>query len=106
MSDETVSTVLAKDRLVGDLRAVVEDAEELLRSTASQTGEKAAAARARLQESLQMARQRLVGAEEALVERTKEAARVTDRYVRDNPWRSMGVAFSVGVIVGLLIGRH
>ena len=36
------------DTLIADLKAVVEDAEELLRATAGQTGEKVAAARARL----------------------------------------------------------
>jgi ElaB/YqjD/DUF883 family membrane-anchored ribosome-binding protein len=89
-----------------DLRAVVADAEELLHSTASQAGEKAAAARASLKESLQAARQRLTMTEQAMVEKTKQAARATDQYVHENPWKSAGVAFSVGVIVGLLIGRR
>jgi ElaB/YqjD/DUF883 family membrane-anchored ribosome-binding protein len=106
MNDETVSTELAKDRLAEDLRAVVADTDELLRSTASQAGEKVAAARAGLRESVQGARERLIASEERLVQRTKQAARVTDQYVHDNAWKSMGVALSVGVVVGLLIGRR
>jgi ElaB/YqjD/DUF883 family membrane-anchored ribosome-binding protein len=105
MNDETMSARLPKGKLSEDLRTVVADAEELLRSTAGQAGEKAAAARAGLQESLERARQRLVAAEESLVDRAKQAAQPADRYVHDNPWKSAGVAFSVGVIVGLLIGR-
>jgi ElaB/YqjD/DUF883 family membrane-anchored ribosome-binding protein len=97
---------MPKDKLMADLRLVVADAEELLRSTASQAGEKAAAARARLQESLQSARERLSSAEAAVVERTKQAVQVTDQYVHDNPWKSIGVAFSVGIIIGMLIGRR
>jgi ElaB/YqjD/DUF883 family membrane-anchored ribosome-binding protein len=106
MTADTVETGMPKDKLMADLRLVVADAEELLRSTASQAGEKAAAARARLQESLQSAKERLSVAEAAVVERTKQAVQVTDQYVHDNPWKSMGVAFSVGIIIGMLIGRR
>ena len=106
MTADTVETAMPKDKLMADLRVVVSDAEELLRSTASQAGEKAAAARARLQESLQSARERLSAAEAAVVERTRQAVQVTDQYVHENPWRSIGVAFSVGIIIGMLIGRR
>jgi ElaB/YqjD/DUF883 family membrane-anchored ribosome-binding protein len=106
MTADTVETGMPKDKLMADLRLVVADAEELLRSTASQAGEKATAARARLQESLQAARERLSAAEAAVVERTKQAVQVTDQYVHDNPWKSIGVAFSVGIIIGMLIGRR
>jgi ElaB/YqjD/DUF883 family membrane-anchored ribosome-binding protein len=40
-----------KDQLMDDLRVVASDAQDLLRATASQAGEGAAAARARIQES-------------------------------------------------------
>jgi ElaB/YqjD/DUF883 family membrane-anchored ribosome-binding protein len=106
MTADTVETAMPKDKLMADLRVVVSDAEELLRSTASQAGEKASAARARLQESLQSARERLSVAEAAMVERTKQAVQVTDQYVQENPWKSVGVAFSVGIIFGMLIGRR
>jgi len=43
---------VAKDKLVEDFEAVVSDAEELLRATANQTGERVTAARARIEESL------------------------------------------------------
>jgi ElaB/YqjD/DUF883 family membrane-anchored ribosome-binding protein len=40
------NTDVSKDKLVADLKVVVADAEELLRATASQAGEKVSAARA------------------------------------------------------------
>lgn len=104
MNEETVE--LPKDKLMADLRVVMADAEELLRSTASHAGENAAAARARLRESLQSAKERLSAAEAAVVEKTRQAARATDEYVHENPWKSMGVAFSVGIIIGMLIARR
>lgn len=95
-----------RDKLVADLKVVVADAEELLRATANQAGEKVAAARAKIQESLQEAKYRLARAEEALADRTKEAAKATDEYVHDHPWAAVGIAAGVGFVIGLLVGRR
>lgn len=96
----------SKDKLMEDLRSVVEDAEDLLRATANQAGEGAAAARARIQESLQVAKARLVSAEGAVIDRAREAAKVTDEYVHENPWKAIGISACVGAIVGMLIARR
>lgn len=101
-----VGNTVTKEKLVDDLRVVVADAEELLRATAGQAGDKIAAARERIQDSLAHAKVRLAAAEEAIIERTKEAARATDEYVHENPWKAVGIAACVGVIVGMLIGRR
>ncbi len=101
-----VESSVTKDKLVADLRVVVADAEELLRATAGQAGEKVAVARERIQESLAAAKARLAVAQEELLERTKQAARATDEYVHENPWRAVGIAAGVGVIIGMLIARR
>jgi len=101
-----MSTDASKEKLVADLKLVVSDAEELLRATASQAGEKAAAARERIQASLASAKVKLVDAERAAMERAKEAAKATDEYVQDNPWRAVGIAAAAGFVLGLLIGRR
>lgn len=88
-----------------DLRVVVADAEELLRATAGQAGEKVSAARERIQENLAAAKQRLAVAQDAVVARTKEAAKVTDEYVHQNPWKAVGIAAGVGLVIGMLISR-
>jgi len=95
-----------KEKLMEDLRQVVADAEELLRATANQAGEGAATARARIQESLQVVKTRMVAAEDAVIERTREAAKVTDQYVHENPWKSVGASAVVGVVIGMLIARR
>ncbi len=100
--DETNS----KDKLVQDFRAVVADAEELLRATASQAGEKVAAARERIQDSLHNAKVKLAEAEDVIVQRSKQAARATDDFVRESPWQAVGAAAGVGLLIGLLIGRR
>jgi ElaB/YqjD/DUF883 family membrane-anchored ribosome-binding protein len=101
-----MTTDVSKEKLVADLKVVVADAEELLRATASQAGEKAAVARERIQASLATAKVKLGEAERALLEKTKEAAKVTDDYVRENPWQAVGIAAVAGLVLGILISRR
>lgn len=96
----------SKDKLMEDLRLVVTDAEELLRATANQAGEGAAAARARIQDSLQVAKEHMISTEEAMIERTRQAADATDQYVHDNPWKAIGISALAGAIIGMLISRR
>jgi ElaB/YqjD/DUF883 family membrane-anchored ribosome-binding protein len=106
MSAQSASTEVSKDKLVADLKVVVADAEELLRATASQAGEKVSAARARIEASLASAKIKLSEAERAALEKAKEAAKATDEYVHEHPWRAVGIAAGAGLLLGLLIGRR
>lgn len=99
-------TQVNKEKLVADFKVVVADAEELLRATAGQAGDKVAELRGRIQDHLTNAKASLADAQAAVVDRAKYVGRVTDDYVHDNPWRSVGVAAGIGFIVGLLIGRR
>jgi len=95
-----------REKLLQDFKIIVADAEELLRATASAAGEKAAVARERFQDSLHRAKVKLAEAEDVLLNSTKQAARVADEYVRESPWRAVGIAAGVGLLLGLLIGRR
>ena len=94
------------ERLAADFRTVIARAEEVLKTAGSQTGEKFNEAKQRLEESLKSARVKLDRAEAAVVARAKQAARATDNYVHDNPWKAIGISAGVGIVVGLLIGRR
>lgn len=106
MSDLIDENTVTKEKLVSDLKVVISDAEELLRVTANQAGEKVGELRVRMQENLTSARHKLADAEAALKEKSREVARATDDYVHEHPWKSIGVAAGVGLLVGLLIGRR
>jgi ElaB/YqjD/DUF883 family membrane-anchored ribosome-binding protein len=102
----TADSQATKDKLVADLKVLIGDTEELLKATAGQAGEKIATARERIQASLAVYKEKLIDAEEAMMERTKEAARATDEYVHDHPWQAVGVAAGVGFLLGMLIARR
>jgi len=93
----------SKDKLVSDLRNLVTDAEELLRATASQAGEKISEARKKIEQSLVEGKKALADAEKTLLAKSKEGAEMADDYVRENPWTAVGVAAVVGLVLGLLI---
>lgn len=97
---------VSKQKLMDDLSAVVSDAEELLKASANQTGERISAARARAEESLKTAKARLSVTQEALTERAKLAAKEADDYVHENPWKAAGVAAAAGILIGALIARR
>jgi ElaB/YqjD/DUF883 family membrane-anchored ribosome-binding protein len=106
MTTETTEGTIAKEKIVQDFKTVYSDVEELLRVTASQTGEKIGILRERLQEHMHKAKDRLADTKDVVVVKTKEAARATDEYVHDNPWHAVGIAAGVGLVIGLLIGRR
>jgi ElaB/YqjD/DUF883 family membrane-anchored ribosome-binding protein len=101
-----MNTEVTKDKLAADLKVVIADAEELLKATASQAGEKVAAARVKIQDSLDTAKAKLANLGEAGVGKAKEAAAATDDFVHEHPWKAVGIGAAIGVIVGMLISRR
>ncbi len=94
-----------KEQLMNDLHLVIRDAEEMLKNTEQQSGEGFRAAKAKFEKTLKNAKAEVERIEDLVVTRTKEAARATDVYVKENPWQSAGIAAGVGLLIGLLIGR-
>lgn len=97
---------ITKEQLITDFMVVVADAEALLKATANQGGKELAEVRAKAEESLRVAKTRMAEAQAALLVRTKAAAKATDVYVHENPWKAIGAGAGVGLVIGLLIGRR
>jgi ElaB/YqjD/DUF883 family membrane-anchored ribosome-binding protein len=94
-----------RGKLAEDLKAVLADAEELLKATANQTGERIAAARAKAEESLKAAKARLAEQESAAMAKTKAVAKAADDLARANPWKALGIVAAAGFVLGLLAAR-
>ena len=94
------------DTLRADLATVMRDAEALLKASAEQGGAKTDEARAKIRESLQTAKARLLEAERAAVRRGEEAVAATETHIRNNPWQSVGIAAAVGLVIGVLLARR
>jgi ElaB/YqjD/DUF883 family membrane-anchored ribosome-binding protein len=101
----TEHTEEGRDRLVDDMSAVLSEAEEMLKRAATETGDKARDLRSQVETNLLRAKLKLQEYEGQAVDHAKAAARYTDEYVHDNPWRAVGVAAAVGLLIGLLMNR-
>jgi ElaB/YqjD/DUF883 family membrane-anchored ribosome-binding protein len=97
---------VSRESLLDDFSAMLTEAEDLLRRAGNETGERAKDLRAQVEAKLLAAKLRLQELEGEAVDRARAAARYTDDYVHDNPWRSIGVAAAVGFLVGLMINRR
>jgi ElaB/YqjD/DUF883 family membrane-anchored ribosome-binding protein len=96
-----MTTAQANERLASDLKALMHDAEELMKATAGEAGEKVTELRRRLAVAIESAK----GTCHRLEETTVAAAKATDRTIREHPYESIGVAFGIGLLVGVLVGR-
>jgi len=112
MNVETVANAQAnalsgqKDKLVDDIKAVVADAQELLKRAKTSSAEGYSAVRLELEDRLSDSIVRLQEVQEELKSRARSAARATDMYVHENPWKSMGYVALAGVVFGFLISRR
>jgi ElaB/YqjD/DUF883 family membrane-anchored ribosome-binding protein len=89
-----------------DLQDAIGGAEDMLRQAKTSTTEKAAELRERAIEQLRTVREKLQIAQEAVVDKSKAAARATDDYVHENPWTAIGAGVAAGVLIGLLLNRR
>ena len=95
------------ERPIADLEAKIEELSKLSETTGSGTLDaEIEALRARIGERMAVAKDRLADAEAAIVDSGKKAVRVTDDYVHENPWQSVGVAAGVAFLLGLLVSRR
>ncbi|MBK9363893.1 MAG: DUF883 domain-containing protein [Rubrivivax sp.] len=102
----TELTTAQKDKLMADLRVVINDAEELLKLTAGDVSDSAVGLRERLQQRMADAKHSLLTLQATAAEKAKAAGHAADDYVHDHPWQAVALGAGVGLVVGLLIGRR
>jgi ElaB/YqjD/DUF883 family membrane-anchored ribosome-binding protein len=89
------------DRLVSDLKTVTKDAEELLKTVAGDRGNGSHEMRMRLSAAIDSAKETYRRMEEKAV----AGAKATDKVIREHPYESLGIAFGMGLLVGVLVTR-
>ena len=87
----------AGDKLMQELREVVAAAEELL-AAAQPSAERMKEMRARADEALRGARERLEGAGGELDDQLRDQ-------VQKHPYAALGIAAAVGLVIGVLVSR-
>ncbi|MEW6345652.1 MAG: DUF883 family protein [Paraburkholderia sp.] len=105
MTHTTQQLGLGRQKMVEDLRVLLTDSEEMARLAANLPGEGVEALRERLSTHVETLQAALGDAQDAAQRRYRRAAVNTERYVRHNPWRAVGIAASVGFLLGVLTAR-
>jgi ElaB/YqjD/DUF883 family membrane-anchored ribosome-binding protein len=97
---------ISSEQLIGDFKALMADAEALIKATASHEDGAIASVRSKASETLANAKENLSMLEGPLVDKAKVMAQGADDFVHRNPWEAVGVAAGLGLLIGLLIRRH
>jgi ElaB/YqjD/DUF883 family membrane-anchored ribosome-binding protein len=94
------------EHLLDETQRLVENAEDLLHATAGQVGEKAEAARAKIEPKIRRIKGQLLDLQYDLDRKARHAVRDVDAYAHDNPWAVAGAGILVGLLIGLLAARR
>jgi ElaB/YqjD/DUF883 family membrane-anchored ribosome-binding protein len=90
------------EKIITDLKVLSRDAEAVLQATAGQAGDKMAELRQKLGHALESAKTTCHRFEEKAI----AGAKAADKTIRAHPYESMGVAFGVGLLIGVLVSRR
>ncbi|MEZ5406242.1 MAG: DUF883 family protein [Verrucomicrobiia bacterium] len=102
----TITKTNTKNKLIADFKTVIGDIEVLLKEASGQLGDKASGLKEKLNDGMQKAKIQLEELENVAKDKGREAVRVTDDFVHDRPWESIGIGFGIGVLVGILLNRR
>ena len=94
------------ENLIGDFKALMADAEDLIKATASHGDGPLSAIRSKALDTLNNAKETISSVEGTLTEKAKVVAEGADEFVHRNPWEAIGVAAGLGLLIGLFIRRR
>lgn len=102
---EKSASTQARERVLGDLKSLTQDAEDLLKATAGDLSDKAKDARTRMAAALERAKSTCEDLQEQAGATARAAAKKADSMIRDHPYESIGIAFGVGLLLGVVLTR-
>lgn len=90
-------------RVAQEFQEFVADMEDLIKASTSLTGDDLARAKAKLHTRVTAARAFVQDMPGAISARARDTAHVADGYVREQPWRTLGIAAAAGLFIGFLL---
>ncbi len=89
-----------------EFRNFVADIEDLIKSSASLTGDELDKAKEKIGERITQAKESLGEVKESIVEQARKTAEVADHYVHEQPWTAVGAGAALGLLIGFLLARR
>jgi ElaB/YqjD/DUF883 family membrane-anchored ribosome-binding protein len=101
---------VSKDKLLNEFNTVVAETEQLLKSVASLSSDQAGMLKGNVDQALSSASEQVIQIRDKSIAQAKAAAMATEQYVKENPWRAVGIvalaAAAAGLVSGVLIARR
>jgi ElaB/YqjD/DUF883 family membrane-anchored ribosome-binding protein len=94
------------ERLLDDLQQLVAQFEELAKSSLGGAEAHVGESAERLQAGIRRARERLERFEKEFGRGLKDGAHAAEHYVREQPWKAIGIAAAAAFLLGLLAARR
>jgi ElaB/YqjD/DUF883 family membrane-anchored ribosome-binding protein len=101
---KTTAARTTREDLINEFDSVISETEQLLKSAAGAGQEQAAVLRTKIEQRLADATQRLARLRDDASDQAAAVAQATDRYVKDDAWRALGIGAAAGAIAGLVLG--
>jgi ElaB/YqjD/DUF883 family membrane-anchored ribosome-binding protein len=105
MAKRATATEPTFDALVDEFRALVGSMEDVFSAAADSSGEKLTELKGQAEANLMKAKATLGDMERRAARKTRVIAAHSDDYVHQSPWTAIGIAATVGLLLGVLIGR-
>lgn len=105
-ADTQKQAQIHSEDLISDFKALMADAEDLIKATASHEDGPLGAIRLKALDTLNNAKDTLSSVEGTLTDKAKVVAEGADEFVHRNPWEAVGVAAGLGLLIGLFISRR
>lgn len=97
---------VAREKLSSVFKALIDDVQELLKTTSSHTREAVADLHQRLGTKLEEGKKALSEEEMALREKAEEGKASVKAYLHEKPWITVGIAAGIGLVLGSLLRRR
>ena len=94
----------SKDKLLNEFNTVVAETEQLLKSVAGLGADQAGVLKGNVDQALSSASNQVMQIRDRSIAQAEAAAAAADQYVRQNPWRALGIVALVTAMAGLVSG--
>lgn len=92
-------------KLLEDVKILIDDLEELLSVTADQANERVRDLRRRIVDTMEECKKTLAAEDKSWFQKAEQITTGAESYFRQNPWSKVVFAAGIGVVLGLLLRR-
>jgi len=89
-----------------EIKSLIADVEDLVAKIADLSDADVSRVRGKVQRAIDSAKDSIAGSADTLRQQAQKAAYSADDFVRESPWRAVGIAALVGVLIGLVATRR